>query len=195
VISNSGSDRFRTSVEGSCIASGKRHLSSLERRDREVGLRRFWLLFSFAACAFFLGSNRSAAAQSYEYDTQVRGDVEADFQGFRQLAEETLADSRGWTLNLNVEFTEVSSGEDFRLILASPDEVDRAAPGCSEQRSCRVGDDVLINDRRWRHTTPTWPLSRRAYRHYVINHEVGHWLGLGHFGCPGTGEDAPVMMQ
>jgi hypothetical protein len=29
----------------------------------------------------------------------------------------------------------------------------------------------------------------------VVNHETGHWLGLGHAGCPGRGRLAPVMMQ
>ena len=92
------------------------------------------------------GWTQSAAAHSYEFDTQVRGDVKANFQRFREIARETLSRVRGWTLHFNVDFTEVSSSEDFRLILASPQEVDCTAPGCSEQWSCRVGDDVLIND-------------------------------------------------
>ena len=28
-----------------------------------------------------------------------------------------------------------------------------------------------------------------------MNHEVGHWLGLGHLDCPAPGGPAPVMRQ
>lgn len=57
-----------------------------------------------------------------------------------------------------------------------------------------VGNRVVVNTDRWLYMTPTYD-DLAEYRAYLINHEVGHYLGLGHVGCPGAGERAPVMMQ
>ena len=46
--------------------------------------------------------------------------------------------------------------------------------------------------------TPSWNAaggSLRDYRHMVVNHETGHWLGHGHASCTGAGQPAQVMQQ
>jgi hypothetical protein len=70
--------------------------------------------------------------------------------------------------------------------------------GCSGAWSCRTGRNVVINDLRWRETSPAWVTSGgslRDYRHMVVNHETGHWLGWDHSNCGGAEQPAPVMQQ
>ena len=57
---------------------------------------------------------------------------------------------------------------------------------------------MIINQERWQHASPAWNRAGRSlrdYRHLVVNHETGHWLGRGHASCPAGGGPAPVMMQ
>ena len=53
----------------------------------------------------------------------------------------------------------------------------------------------MINLDRWLGAVPDFRGNVALYRHYVINHEVGHQLGYHHQACPGPGRPAPVMQQ
>lgn len=137
----------------------------------------------------------AAPARAFTYSVQTRGAVGSDVGHFAAVARQTLADPRGWSLEGGLRFSQVESGGDFRMVLATPDAVAAASPGCSRRWSCRVGPLVLINEDRWNTGTASWTGSLADYRHYVITHEVGHWLGLGHRSCPARGLPAPVMQQ
>lgn len=117
---------------------------------------------------------------------------------FSALANQTLNDPRGWA-QLGVSFKEVPSGGQFNLILAAAHRVPSYAPGaCSAEWSCRVGVSVIINEMRWNGATPAWNSAGgglRDYRHMVVNHEVGHWLGHDHRSCSAPGAYAPLMLQ
>lgn len=138
----------------------------------------------------------SASAQErFTFSVTEEGDVVADVDEVVDVARGTLADARGWSLGGSITFDHVASGGDIRIVLASPETIAAADPECGAEWSCRVDDEVLVNDVRWRTATPSWTRSLREYQRYVINHEVGHWLGLGHVDCAAEGAIASVMQQ
>lgn len=109
-----------------------------------------------------------------------------------------LNDPRGWPTTMGVLFEAVSDPEqaEFSLNIATPHSIDQLCAPMTTRGSvnCRNGATVNINADRWNYLTP-WNTDADSYHTYVINHEVGHWLGHGHERCQGSGLYAPVMMQ
>ena len=131
------------------------------------------------------------------YRIETRGTITASMRTFKRQVAETFADPRGWR-SAGVAFRRVAKGGNFSVVLAEASEVPKFSSVCSAQWSCRVGRYVIINQTRWKHASPSWNSagqSLRGYRHMVVNHETGHWLGHGHRGCTGRGNPAPVMQQ
>lgn len=128
------------------------------------------------------------------YVVATRGAIVADVDTFAAQAAATYADPRGWT-RAHQRFQRVRSGGDFTLVLAQAATMPSFSSDCSAQYSCRVGRQVVVNQTPWLKATPAFGGDLRTYRHMVVNHETGHWLGLGHQSCQGTGLRAPVMMQ
>lgn len=140
--------------------------------------------------------HRVAVRKTFTYRIATRGRITADRARFQTLAEQSFADPRGWRA-AGFAFRRVAKGGSFTLVLASAGTVPSFGAVCSSTWSCRVGRYVIINQTRWQHASPAWNaagLALRDYRHMVINHETGHWLGHGHARCPGKGRPAPVML-
>ena len=141
---------------------------------------------------------KAARNQVVTYSVTTRGVISADVAEFAQLAQETYSDSRGWS-RLGVTFTQVANGGDFTLVLSAANQMTSfSALGCDATYSCQVGRYVIINQDRWLTATPAWNNAHgtlRNYRHMVINHETGHWLGHGHAQCANPGDPAAVMQQ
>lgn len=133
-----------------------------------------------------------------KYRVVTDGTITTDVGAFRQQVQETLTDGRGWRA-AGIEFRPVSSGASMTVVLANANRVESYAPAvCSSKWSCRVGNYVIINQDRWKYASPAWNDAGgtlREYRHMVVNHESGHWLGWRHRDCTGAGDKAPVMQQ
>ncbi|MGW0821117.1 DUF3152 domain-containing protein [Streptomyces sp. NPDC002845] len=146
------------------------------------------------------GSATAGQGNTLRYRVDVEDGLSLSAAEVATEVERILADPRGWTADGKSAFQRVSSGPtDFAVRVATPGTVDEI---CGQygldtggEVNCNVGKDVMVNLKRWLLATPVYAKDVTAYRALIINHEVGHFLGHGHVGCPGEGEPAPAMMQ
>jgi hypothetical protein len=162
------------------------------RRVRALGL-----LIVLAVATGLSGGCARPPDVAYTYRVLGWGNV-SSIDEFVVQSAETLDDPAGWAAGGAIQFRRVDGEADFTLYLASPANVASLSPVCSTDWSCSVGRSVAINEARWLGASPAWNAAAgglRDYRHMVVNHEVGHWLGFGHVNCPAPGQPAPVMQQ
>ncbi|HVE74501.1 MAG TPA: DUF3152 domain-containing protein [Mycobacteriales bacterium] len=143
-------------------------------------------------------SKRFGTGPLKRFSVSVEGRLGVDARAFTKAVETTLGNSRSWINGGRMSVQRVDSGPvDFRVVLASPVLTDRmCAPLDTEgEYSCANGSTAVLNSMRWVNGADSYSRHLIAYRHYLVNHEVGHALGRGHADCPGPGLPAPVMMQ
>lgn len=145
-------------------------------------------------------AKRVGTGRLLRYRVEVERGLEQQPGEFAQWVDRILADQRGWTAGGQWAFQRPAAGAvDFVVKLASPDTVDRICGGygldTGGEVSCRGGQNVVINVKRWVLAIPAYQGDVDMYRHLVVNHEVGHFLGYRHVTCPGKGRLAAVMQQ
>ncbi|GIJ00377.1 uncharacterized protein DUF3152 [Sediminihabitans luteus] len=128
---------------------------------------------------------------------EVEKGLPVDPEVFADAVLTTLDDPRGWGASDGVTFARTDGDADYRVVLASPGTVDDlCAPlDTGGDLSCGTGTSAVLNFRRWVTGAPDFDGDVVTYRHYLVNHEVGHLLGHGHVHCAGDGELADVMVQ
>ncbi|WP_153504971.1 DUF3152 domain-containing protein [Cumulibacter manganitolerans] len=131
------------------------------------------------------------------FDVEVEGGLGLDGVHFAQYVEQVLGDPRSWGAGGRLSFQRVDRDADLHVALVSPDHVEGLCPGYGTNgyTSCRYQDRAVINLARWSVGVGFYAGRLDEYREYVINHEVGHYLGHGHAECPAAARKAPVMMQ
>jgi len=178
-----GRGGFAFRVHGTDVRGPSRYRVQLEGRAKHLGAASRVLALT--------------TVRVVTYRIETRGDIVVSMKEFRQRAQQIYDDRRGWS-RAYVHFKRVRTGGAFSLVLSEARFVPTFAPICDRYWSCRVGRYVIINQNRWRHGTPYFKQAGgnlREYRAMVVNHETGHWFGLGHASCGGAGKPAPVMMQ
>lgn len=116
---------------------------------------------------------------------------------FALIVETTLGDPRGW-VGAGFRF-ERRDDAPYAVVLAEGPEVDALCLPYDTfgQFSCQNGPVVALNAERWRSAHPKWTGDLASYREMLVNHEVGHLIGMHHpeRSCPVPGEPAEVMAQ
>ncbi|MGW2015563.1 DUF3152 domain-containing protein [Streptomyces sp. NPDC001927] len=134
------------------------------------------------------------------YRVQVEDGIDVSAAEAAAEIERILAHPRGWAAHGRGRFQLVTENADFVIRIATPTTADRLclAVGLNTrgELNCETTQGVVVNLKRWLLGSPTFTGTPAEYRHLIINHEVGHEIGLRtHMTCPGAGKLAPVMMQ
>jgi hypothetical protein len=135
----------------------------------------------------------------YRYLVAVENSTGQDANAFAAHVQSTLNNTtRGWIRSGRWGFQRVTAAPaDFTIWLATPATTDaiclRYGIHTDGVVSCRGGPNVVINLTRWTQGIPPYAGQLDGYRHAVVSHEVGHFLGFLHMACPGEGQPAPVM--
>ena len=134
----------------------------------------------------------------YNISIQVESGLNLDPNCLSDMILSILNDPRGWSTIENIDFQLVSSEyADLNVIFANPTTVDELCYPLQTNGiySCRNEKNVVINIFRWLSGAKDFGTDLSTYRIYLINHEVGHYLGWRHTDCPSENALAPLMMQ
>jgi len=183
-------------------------------------LRRMWSLVLVLGLVLAMSSAR-ASGSSWAWSTfaspvsgnservvrvsvRVEAGLALDAENVAATVSAILGDERGWVSSEDVAFQIVVDDDpDLLVSIATPATTDHLCLPLNTvgKLSCRRGGQVILNVDRWERGPDVYHSSYDGhldeYRRYLVNHEVGHFLGKGHVrpaSCSSTVR-APVMMQ
>lgn len=140
----------------------------------------------------------SSSGRMIRYRVLVEKNLNLDENAVARQVQQTLDDKRSWSGDKSVRFQLAGKGKaELTVYVVTPGTTDTL---CAPLRtfgsvSCQQGRRVVLNAKRWVTGVKYYGDDLANYRRYMVNHEVGHYLGRGHVQCPGKGRRAPIMMQ
>jgi hypothetical protein len=149
------------------------------------------------------GAVAGSGGSTVRYTVEIADGLQSrqELVAFADRVEQLLSDpDHGWTSRgaRRLQRVEDPARANIRVLLASPARVDRLCGQVGLNTagiySCWNGRFAALNSTRW-FDGVSHIADLELYRDYLVNHEVGHGLGYGHVGCPGSGRLAPVMVQ
>ncbi len=138
-----------------------------------------------------------ADGKVWRVQVAVEKGLPVDRRVFAEAVLATLNDPRGWNGADGSTFARTDSENyDARVVLASPGTTDQLCLPLDTigELSCGIEETAVLNFKRWATGSRAWE-NIRAYRQYLVNHEVGHVIGYHHDVCAGEGEHATIMVQ
>jgi hypothetical protein len=176
-----------------------RPASTVSAADQLAGIRSTAVPWSAGGVLQTVPGSSPAPGKGriYSVRVEVEKGLNIDRAKFATFVLATLNDKRSWTENGRRRFARTDGSAKITVILASPQ---KSAAICAPLRtfgklSCRSGSSAVLTYYRWIKAIPEYSSNHDGYRHYMVNHEVGHVLGHAHQYCAGPGKVAPVMMQ
>jgi len=156
--------------------------------------REFWTLSDPARPT--VPWREAKARDALGYRLLIEVGLEDQLPAYVATVGAVLDHDHGWKA-AGRELVRVDEHEHFSIVLARPSTVDRL---CKPLRtggiySCGRNRRASLNELRWRTGVEPWADDLDGYRVYMINHEVGHLLGMPHRKCHEPGHPAPVMVQ
>jgi len=149
------------------------------------------------------GPRAGTSARLVRVSVRIEAGLPVDADSVAAIVSDILTDDRSWIGLEDISFQVVADADpDLLVTVASPATTDAMCLPLNTvgKLSCRRGDQIILNVDRWLRGPDVYHSNYAGaldeYRRYLVNHEVGHYLGKGHVRPPCSSDvRAPVMMQ
>jgi hypothetical protein len=140
---------------------------------------------------------KSKGTSIVTYRIGVQKGLEKEAEAFSATVERVLNHPNGWA-TAGLHFVQTHNEKaSMTILLVKPDSIDAMCDPLPTggRLSCAIYRRANLNYLRWTEGARTFGKDLETYRSYLINHEVGHLLGMRHETCAKSGQKASVMLQ